>query len=88
MSSEYGAVSRQEQDNALSTSRQADANLDAARKTEQVAIDGLRGAEARVGEARARLASANAALLGIRALREKGLSVRPLQEYHAELRDS
>ncbi len=29
------------------------------------------------------LAGANAALLGIKALREKGLTVRPLQEYHA-----
>ncbi len=32
------------------------------------------------------LASANAALLGIQAFREKGLTVRPLQEYHAALR--
>jgi carbamoyl-phosphate synthase large subunit len=32
------------------------------------------------------LASAHAAVLGIRALRYKGLSVRPLQDYHAELR--
>jgi carbamoyl-phosphate synthase large subunit len=32
------------------------------------------------------LAGANAAVLGIRALREKGLTVRPLQEYHEELR--
>jgi carbamoyl-phosphate synthase large subunit len=31
------------------------------------------------------LAGANAAALGIRALREKGLSVRRLQQYHAEL---
>ena len=31
------------------------------------------------------LAGANAAVLGIRALREKGLAVRPLQQYHAEL---
>jgi len=33
------------------------------------------------------LAGANAALLGIKAFRDKGLSVRPLQEYHAALRD-
>ena len=32
------------------------------------------------------LAGANAALLGIKAMREKGLSVRSLQEYHADLR--
>ncbi len=32
------------------------------------------------------VASANAAVLGIRALRERGLTVRPLQEYHEELR--
>jgi carbamoyl-phosphate synthase large subunit len=32
------------------------------------------------------LAGARAAALGIRAMREKGLSVRPLQDYHAELR--
>jgi carbamoyl-phosphate synthase large subunit len=31
------------------------------------------------------LAGANAAVLGIRALRERGLSVRPLQEYHRAL---
>jgi carbamoyl-phosphate synthase large subunit len=34
------------------------------------------------------LAGAHAAVLGIRALRDKGLSVRPLQEYHTELRRS
>jgi carbamoyl-phosphate synthase large subunit len=34
------------------------------------------------------LAGANAAALGIRALRERGLAVRSLQEYHAELRKS
>jgi carbamoyl-phosphate synthase large subunit len=34
------------------------------------------------------LAGASAAVLGIRALRETGLTVRPLQEYHAELRKS
>ena len=34
------------------------------------------------------LAGANAAVLGIRALREKGLAVRSLQDYHAELRQS
>ncbi len=32
------------------------------------------------------VAGASAAVLGIRALREKGLTVRPLQEYHEELR--
>jgi len=32
------------------------------------------------------LAGANAAVLGIRALRERGLTVRPLQEYHEALR--
>ncbi len=32
------------------------------------------------------LAGAKAAVLGIRALRERGLSVAPLQEYHAALR--
>jgi carbamoyl-phosphate synthase large subunit len=32
------------------------------------------------------LAGANAAVLGIRSLRDKGLSVRPLQEYHRELK--
>jgi carbamoyl-phosphate synthase large subunit len=31
------------------------------------------------------LAGANAALLGIKAMRDKGLSVRSLQEYHADL---
>jgi carbamoyl-phosphate synthase large subunit len=31
------------------------------------------------------LAGANAALLGIKALRERGLTVRPLQEYHADV---
>jgi len=31
------------------------------------------------------LAGANAALLGIKALRERGLVVRPLQEYHADV---
>jgi len=30
------------------------------------------------------LAGANAALLGIKAMRDKGLSVRSLQEYHAD----
>jgi carbamoyl-phosphate synthase large subunit len=32
------------------------------------------------------LAGANAAAQGIAALREKGLTVRPLQEYHAQIR--
>jgi hypothetical protein len=32
------------------------------------------------------LAGANAALLGIKAFREKGLTVCSLQEYHAALR--
>jgi len=31
------------------------------------------------------LAGANAALLGIKALRERGLTVRPLQDYHADI---
>jgi carbamoyl-phosphate synthase large subunit len=64
----------------------------------QLAINTPAGKTPRVDEVRIRtaavahkipimttLAGANAALLGIQAMRDKGLSVRSLQEYHAEL---
>lgn len=57
----YGAVSRQEADNAVATNRTAIANLDAQRKAEQAAADTLRQQEAQLREAQARLASALAA---------------------------
>jgi membrane fusion protein (multidrug efflux system) len=58
---EDGAVSAQERDNAATLGRSAAANLEAAEKAEQAAADGLRLAESQFGEAKARLASANAA---------------------------
>jgi len=64
----------------------------------QMVINTLAGKIPRVDEVRIRtaavahkvpimttLAGANAALLGIKALRERGLVVRPLQEYHADV---
>jgi membrane fusion protein (multidrug efflux system) len=58
---QYGAVSRQERDNAVAANRTASANLDAAREAEQAATDVLHQTQSQVAEARARLASAKAA---------------------------
>jgi len=57
----YGAVSRQERDNAVATTDKAAADLDAARRAEQAAADMLRQREAELAQDRARLASAQAA---------------------------
>jgi len=57
----YGAVSRQERDNAVATTDKASADLDAARRAEQAAADMLRQREAELAQERARLASAQAA---------------------------
>ena len=57
----YGAVSRQERDNAVATNDKAAAQLDAARKAQQAASDALRQQEAQLAQERARLASAQAA---------------------------
>jgi membrane fusion protein (multidrug efflux system) len=56
-----GFVSLQDRDNAVAKDRMAAANLDAARKAEQAAADGIRQSEAQLEEARAHLASAKAA---------------------------
>jgi membrane fusion protein (multidrug efflux system) len=58
---QYGGVSRHERDAAVASNRTAAANLDAARKGEQAAGDGVRQADSRLEEAKARLASAEAA---------------------------
>jgi membrane fusion protein (multidrug efflux system) len=58
---QYGGVSRQERDNAVAADRTAAANLEAARKAEQGARDVLRQVESQRDEAKARLASAQAA---------------------------
>jgi membrane fusion protein, multidrug efflux system len=58
---QYGAVTRQELDQAVATNRTAAANLEAARKAEQAAVDSLRQAQSQIEEAKARLASARAA---------------------------
>ena len=58
---QYGGVSRQERDNAVAADRTAAANLEAARRAEQGARDALRQAESQREEAKARLASAQAA---------------------------
>jgi membrane fusion protein (multidrug efflux system) len=55
------AVSRQQWDNAVAAARSGAANLDAARQAQQAAQDGVRQAEAQLGEAQAQLASAKAA---------------------------
>jgi len=57
----YGAVSRQERDNAVATTDKAAADLDAARRAQQVAADTLRQREAELAQEHARLASAQAA---------------------------
>ena len=57
----HGDVSQQERDYAGATNRSAAANLKAAQKNEQAAADTLRQVESHVGEAQARLASAEAA---------------------------
>jgi membrane fusion protein, multidrug efflux system len=57
----YGAVSRQERDNAVATTDKAAADLDAARRAQQAAADTLRQREAELAQAHARLASAQAA---------------------------
>jgi membrane fusion protein, multidrug efflux system len=57
----YGAVSRQERDNAVATNDKAAADLEAARRAQQVAADSLRQQEAQLAQERARLASAQAA---------------------------
>jgi membrane fusion protein (multidrug efflux system) len=58
---QYGAVTRQERDQAVATNRTAAANLEAARKAEQAAVDSLRQVQSQIEEAKARLASARAA---------------------------
>jgi membrane fusion protein (multidrug efflux system) len=58
---QYGGVSRQERDNAVAANLTAAANLVAARNAEQGARDALRQAESQREEAKARLASAQAA---------------------------
>jgi len=58
---QYHAVSTQERDNAVAVSRTTAANLEAAQKAAQAAEDGLRQAEAQLGQARAQLTSAQAA---------------------------
>jgi dihydroxyacetone kinase-like protein len=58
---QYGAVSRQERDNAVATNDKAAADLDAARKAQQAAADALRQQEAQLAQERARLESAQAA---------------------------
>ena len=58
---QYGAVTRQERDQAVATNRTAAANLEAARKAEQAAVDTLRQVQSQIEEAKARLASARAA---------------------------
>jgi len=57
----YGAVSRQERDNAVATNTKAAADLNAAQRAEQAAADALRQQEAELAQERARLASAQAA---------------------------
>jgi membrane fusion protein, multidrug efflux system len=57
----YGAVSRQERDNAVATNDKAAADLEAARRAQQAAADMLRQQEAQLAQERARLASAQAA---------------------------
>jgi membrane fusion protein, multidrug efflux system len=57
----YGAVSRQERDNAVATTDKAAADLDAARRAQQAAADTLRQREAELAQEHARLASAQAA---------------------------
>src|SRR6266481_308627 len=57
----YGAVSRQERDNAVATNDKAAADLDAARRAQQAAADTLRQREAELAQEHARLASAQAA---------------------------
>jgi membrane fusion protein, multidrug efflux system len=57
----YGAVSRQERDNAVATNDKAAADLDAAQRARQAAEDSLRQQQAQLAQERARLASAQAA---------------------------
>ena len=57
----YGAVSRQERDNAVATNDKAAADLDAARRARQAVEDSLRQQQAQLAQERARLASAQAA---------------------------
>jgi membrane fusion protein (multidrug efflux system) len=57
----YGAVSRQERDNAVATNDKAAADLDAAQRARQAVEDSLRQQQAQLAQERARLASAQAA---------------------------
>ncbi len=47
---QYGAVSRQERDNAVATSRAGAANLESAQKAQQATADSLRQATAQIGQ--------------------------------------
>jgi membrane fusion protein (multidrug efflux system) len=57
----FGAVSRQEADNAVAANRTAIAKLDAARRAEQAAADNVETQHSQLGESQARLVSAGAA---------------------------